>query len=100
MSDLARRDFTINALAQEIGTGRIIDPFDGLLDIEARVIRAVGNPADRFAEDPLRIIRGVRFSADLALKIEEVTKQAIEDCASTLERVGEENSRPNRIRSC
>lgn len=88
--DLARRDFTINAVAQEIGTGRIIDPFDGLRDLEAGVIRAVGNPEDRFAEDPLRIMRGIRFSAQLAFTIEPATREAITACAKTLEKISRE----------
>ena len=60
--DLARRDFTINAIAQDIGTGKITDPHGGTADIAKRTIRAVGNPADRFAEDPLRMLRGDRKS--------------------------------------
>ena len=100
--DLARRDFTINAIAQEIGTGKVIDPFDGMLDLEARVVRAVGTPADRFAEDPLRIMRGVRFSSDLAFNMEEATKQAIVDCACTLDRISRERvaEETNKILLC
>lgn len=88
--DLARRDFTVNAIAQEIGTGKIIDPFGGLADLEARTIRAVGSPQARFAEDPLRIMRGVRFSAELGFTIELATREAITVCASTLEKISKE----------
>lgn len=59
--DLARRDFTINAMAKQEG-GKLIDPFGGKKDIEAKLIRCVGNTIDRFAEDSLRIIRALRFS--------------------------------------
>ncbi|MCL5257165.1 MAG: CCA tRNA nucleotidyltransferase [Chloroflexi bacterium] len=88
--DLARRDFTVNAIAQEIGTGKIIDPFGGLVDLEAQVIRAVGSPQERFAEDPLRIMRAVRFSADLRFTIDPATRGALQACASTLEKISKE----------
>src|ERR687887_211772 len=58
--DLARRDFTINAMAQEVRTRAIVDPFGGRQDLDNRLIRAVGDPAARFAEDPLRLLRAVR----------------------------------------
>ncbi|MBI2764387.1 MAG: CCA tRNA nucleotidyltransferase [Chloroflexi bacterium] len=71
--DLARRDFTINALAREAGTGRELDLYGGRADIAARVIRAVGEPERRFREDPLRILRGLRFAAKLGFEIEPAT---------------------------
>jgi poly(A) polymerase len=63
--DLARRDFTINAIAADALTGVILDPFDGRKDLENGVIRAVGEPLDRMRDDPLRMLRAVRFEATL-----------------------------------
>src|SRR3954452_22046354 len=68
--DLSRRDFTINAMALEIPGGRLVDPFGGQADLEARQIRAVGVAVDRFGDDPLRLLRGVRLAAQLAFEIE------------------------------
>src|SRR5699024_5034890 len=70
--DLKRRDFTMNAIAMD-KTGNIVDPYGGKKDIEHRQIRAVGNGYDRFHEDPLRIIRAVRFSSQLGFTIEKHT---------------------------
>ena len=78
--DLRRRDFTVNAMAETI-SGEIIDPFGGLSDIEARLIRCVGDPATRFCEDALRIFRALRFSGELGFEIEPETLQAIDLCA-------------------
>jgi poly(A) polymerase len=65
VDDLARRDFTINAIAAEARTGEILDPFDGRRDMEAGVIRPVGDPLDRMRDDPLRMLRAVRFETVL-----------------------------------
>ena len=64
--DLARRDFTINAIAADAETGEIQDPFDGRRDLESGVIRAVGEPVDRMRDDPLRMLRAVRFETVLS----------------------------------
>jgi tRNA nucleotidyltransferase (CCA-adding enzyme) len=64
-ADLARRDFTINAMAQRLSDGALIDPFDGLSDLKHKVLRAVGIPEERFLEDPLRMLRLARFVAKL-----------------------------------
>lgn len=74
--DLARRDFTVNALAYNNEAG-VIDEFGGLNDIKNRVIKAVGNPNERFNEDALRIMRAIRFAAVLGFEIEPKTKAAI-----------------------
>ena len=74
--DLARRDFTVNALAYHPKRG-LLDCWGGKADLEAGVIRAVGNANDRFAEDALRILRGCRFASQLGFAIEPVTKQAM-----------------------
>ena len=88
--DLARRDFTINAIAQDLSTGQLIDPFGGLTDLQEGIIRAVGNPAERFAEDPLRLMRAVRFMAELGFRIEPATRQAIMEWAAALEQISRE----------
>jgi tRNA nucleotidyltransferase (CCA-adding enzyme) len=77
--DLARRDFTINAMAQHLD-GTIVDLFKGRLDLDEKLIRAVGNPKKRFEEDALRILRGVRFVAKLGFNVEEKTLEAMKDC--------------------
>lgn len=74
--DLARRDFTINAIAYQPLTGDWRDPFQGAQDLAARVLRAVGTPAERFREDYLRILRAVRFAARFGLAIEPATWDA------------------------
>lgn len=88
--DLARRDFTINAIAVDLNSGEIIDPFGGREDLARRLIRAVGSPRERFAEDPLRILRAVRFAAELGFHIEPATLAAMKELASELERISAE----------
>lgn len=83
IEDLKRRDFTINAMAYNDAEG-IIDCFDGMADIQEKKIRCVGNPEERFSEDALRIMRAIRFSAQLGYDIEDRTKEAISKLAPTL----------------
>lgn len=73
--DLARRDFTVNAVAMD-ARGALCDPFSGQADIRAGILRAVGDPAERFSEDALRILRALRFSSVLGFAIEESTAAA------------------------
>jgi poly(A) polymerase/tRNA nucleotidyltransferase (CCA-adding enzyme) len=77
--DLARRDFTMNAMAwRPTATGgELVDPFDGRADLEAKIVRAVGEPAERFAEDSLRMLRAVRFATVLRMRIDPRTADAI-----------------------
>lgn len=77
--DLARRDFTVNAMALEISDGKpkLIDPFSGKDDLESGIIKAVGDPDTRFQEDALRLMRAIRFSAQLNFKIEKKTLESI-----------------------
>ena len=89
VEDLKRRDFTINAMAYNDKTG-LVDAFDGVSDLEKGVIRCVGNPHDRFREDALRMLRAVRFAAQLGFSIEEETKQAVADLAENLKKVSAE----------
>ena len=77
VQDLSRRDFTINAMAYNPKTG-LIDPFGGAEDIKMKVIRCVGNAEERFTEDALRILRAIRFSAQLDFNIDSSTDNAIE----------------------
>ncbi len=78
--DLCRRDFTINAMAMG-ADGRIFDDYGGREDLQARQIRCVGEPAVRFSEDALRILRAIRFSAQLGFSLEEGTRRAMGQCA-------------------
>ena len=77
--DLSRRDFTMNAIAVSLDTGRLVDPFHGKKDIARKIIKTVGNPKERFLEDGLRPIRAVRFSAQLNFKIEQNTYKTLFD---------------------
>lgn len=81
--DLKRRDFTINAMAYSEETG-LVDLFDGLGDIERKIIHCVGDPRERFKEDALRIMRAIRFSAQLGYTIEEGTREAIRELSPNL----------------
>ncbi|MBI5037451.1 MAG: CCA tRNA nucleotidyltransferase [Candidatus Kerfeldbacteria bacterium] len=75
--DLARRDFTINALAYDVITKTLIDPYNGQPDIQKKIIRTVGAPSKRFGEDYSRLLRGLRFSAQLGFTIEPKTWRAL-----------------------
>ena len=107
-ADSARRDFTINAIFEHPETGMLVDYHNGEADIAAQILRAVGDPAQRFAEDHLRILRAVRFAAALGFEIESETESALQEAASSLsgvsrERVGGELRRmlaaPTRVRA-
>lgn len=92
--DLLRRDFTINAMARHPLTGQIIDLFGGRQDLEAHVLRAVGNEPDkRFDEDPLRLMRAVRFAAQLDFTIEPATRRSIIRQSDKLARISRERVR-------
>lgn len=97
--DLARRDFTINAIAFNMGTSdvprtsdvqNIIDPFNGQKDIKNKIIRTVGNPEERFNEDALRLMRAVRFATELNFEIEKKTSEAVRKQANLLEMIAKE----------
>ncbi|NQV88694.1 MAG: CCA tRNA nucleotidyltransferase [Parcubacteria group bacterium] len=87
--DLARRDFTINAMAFDLRTRKLTDPFNGQVDLEDRRIRAVGDPAERFQEDLSRMLRGLRFAAELHFDIEDTTSKAIVDHIIEINRIRE-----------
>lgn len=92
IEDMKRRDFTINAMAYNEEEG-VVDHFDGIGDLERRVIRCVGEPSERFDEDALRILRAVRFAAQLDFDIEERTKEAIRNQAIFLKDISAERIR-------
>lgn len=89
LEDLRRRDFTINAMAYNEDAG-LVDAFEGAKDLKKGVIRCVGRPHDRFGEDALRMLRALRFSAQLGFSIDGATRQAIADLAQNLARVSAE----------
>lgn len=87
--DLARRDFTVNAIAYSPKTG-YIDPFGGAADLKNKILRAVGDPAARFTEDALRILRGVRFAVRFGLQPEQATEQAMASLAHLQDKLAKE----------
>jgi len=91
--DAQRRDFTINGLYENPETGEVIDHVGGLPDLKAKVIRAIGNPTDRFQEDALRLLRAVRFSTTLGFPIEPATLDAIRENAHLLDKLPHERIR-------
>jgi len=98
--DLSRRDFTINALAlSEVeGMAKIVDPFLGQKDLKNKLIRAVGNPKERFSEDALRLMRAIRFACELNFQIEPRTLETIKDNASLLGFISKERIRDEFIK--
>ena len=88
--DLSRRDFTINAMALPVGGGDLVDPFGGQADLAARILRAVGDPLQRFAEDGLRTLRACRFAAQLGFEVEAGTLAAIPERLEVARKVAAE----------
>jgi tRNA nucleotidyltransferase (CCA-adding enzyme) len=97
--DLARRDFTVNALAYDPVDGHIVDPFGGLEDMRNKVLRAVGDPSERFGEDGLRILRGARFVATLEFELEEATEAAFRGALDTFRKVSPERVREEWLKT-
>ena len=91
--DLARRDFTVNAIALEAETQKITDPFWGQKDLKRKVLKAVGEPKDRFNEDALRLMRAIRFATTLGFKIEKNTEKAIKQNSTLLQMISKERIR-------
>lgn len=96
--DARRRDFTINALFYDPLEGRLLDFHAGQSDIEKKIVRAIGNPLDRFQEDKLRILRAVRFAVRFHSEIEASTRQAIVERASEINQVSAERLRDELTR--
>ena len=88
-ADLARRDFTVNAMAYSPAAG-VIDPFGGQADLQNKILRAVGDPRQRFSEDALRILRGVRFSVTYGLTPEKETAAAMVELAPLMDKLARE----------
>lgn len=95
--DLSRRDFTVNAMALT-AKGELRDPFKGMEDLGGKLIRAVGNPGERFAEDALRMLRAVRFAAKLGFSIEDRTRKEIKENAEWLRAISKERIRDEFIK--
>src|SRR3989344_8666838 len=93
LEDLARRDFTINAIALDDDKGHIVDPYEGQKDIKDKLVRAVGNASERFNEDALRMLRAVRFVAELGFGIDGDTAMAISENSKHLKLVSRERVR-------
>ena len=89
--DLARRDFTINAIAYD--GKKIIDPYHGQKDLKEKILRCVGDPDKRFAEDALRLLRAIRFASQLGFLIEEKTRKAIEKNSQLITKISWERIR-------
>lgn len=87
--DLSRRDFTINAMAMD-ANGNLIDVYDGRKDLDLKVVRAVGDPIERFEEDALRLMRAIRFAAQLGFDIEAKTLEAINQKAYLIQNIAKE----------
>lgn len=94
--DLARRDFTINAIAFD--GQNLIDPFDGQRDLTEKIVRAVGDPSERFSEDALRLLRAVRITTELGFLIEPKTLEAIKENAHLIEKVSGERIREELLK--
>ncbi|HEY4104867.1 MAG TPA: HD domain-containing protein [Polyangiaceae bacterium] len=97
--DLARRDFTINAIAYDPLENVLIDPFDGTRDLHARLLRAVGDPAVRFAEDGLRVLRAARFVATLNVELDPETERAIVPSLDSYRKVSAERIRDEWLKT-
>jgi tRNA nucleotidyltransferase (CCA-adding enzyme) len=98
-ADLARRDFTVNAIAIDPLDGAIIDPFEGRRDLAAKVIRAVGDARARFSEDGLRVLRAARFVATLGAELDPATEAAIEPSLDTYRKVSPERVRDEWVKT-
>lgn len=92
-TDLAHRDFTIDAMAYNPARKELVDPFGGRKDIRKRLVKCVGNPADRFREDPLRLLRAVRLAAELGFRTEPETLEEISRSAQAINTVAKERIR-------
>lgn len=96
--DLARRDFTVNAIAYDPSKGHVEDPYEGQKDITYKVLRTVGDPNERFSEDALRMMRAIRLSAELNFAIDGDTATAIAKNAQNLEKISKERIRDEFVR--
>jgi tRNA nucleotidyltransferase (CCA-adding enzyme) len=98
-ADLGRRDFTVNAIACDPVSGELIDPYDGQKDLSLRILRAVGNPIERFSEDGLRVLRAARFVATLEMDLDPETFRAIAPTLDTYKKVSQERVRDEWVKT-
>ena len=98
LEDLKRRDFTINAMAWDLAGGVLLDPHQGQADLKAGIIRAIGDPGERFSEDGLRPVRACRFAAQFNFEIEPQTFESIPGALETVKQVSAERIRDELIR--
>ncbi len=98
LEDLKRRDFTMNSLAYNLETGELLDPHGGRSDLSAGLIRAIGDPVERFTEDGLRPLRAVRFASQLGYRIDETTLAAIPRTLDKFRKVSVERVRDELIK--
>ncbi len=96
--DLRRRDFTINAIAYDLATRRLLDPHEGRADLHRHIIRAIGDPLERFREDGLRPVRACRFAAQFGFSVEPATFAAIPSSLDTVRKVSSERIREELVR--
>jgi len=96
--DLKRRDFTINSIAMNLQTGEVLDPHNGIQDLKRHLIKAIGNPVERFNEDGLRLMRACRFTSQLNFTIEYNTFNALTECRFNLQKVSAERIRDEIIK--
>ncbi len=99
VADLSRRDFTVNAIAFDPLSGVVTDPFGGVDDLERGVIRAVGDAAQRFSEDGLRVLRAARFAATLEFRLDPETEAAIRPTLETFKKVSGERVRDEWLKA-
>jgi tRNA nucleotidyltransferase (CCA-adding enzyme) len=93
LEDLKRRDFTVNAMAIQVPSGTILDPHGGKHDLQEKIIRTVGNPDERFGEDALRVLRGIRFASILGFEFDIHTKESLERNAKNINGISIERIR-------
>lgn len=98
IDDLRRRDFTINAMAVSVPGHVFCDPFDGVGDLARRIIRTPGTPQESFADDPLRMMRAARFTAQLEFDVDPAVRQAMTDMAGDLDRITAERIRDEFVK--
>ncbi len=98
MSDLGRRDFTVNAMAVRLPDWQFVDPFDGLLDLAVKRLRTPGAPADSFSDDPLRMLRAARFCSQLGMTVDAEAVDAMANMAERIDVVSAERIRDELVK--
>jgi poly(A) polymerase len=99
LSDLSRRDFTVNAMAVRLSDGAFIDPFDGLVDLAVKRLRTPGSPYDSFSDDPLRMMRAARFVSQLGMTVDPEAVDAMVNMAERLDVISAERVRDELVKT-